>query len=206
MARKGRKKSKAWYATHPSPLSNPKEIAGHHAHKPHGPSIRWPALYEHLKLKGMTKTKAAMISNGLWRKKHGLPPKSVPKTKGKIGIGRVGSAGGGSKFTYKSMAPMNGGMKDDGMKKDMEPMTAEMSSGGKPLDVASREKAAEKGFALPDGKLPIRNVDELKAAVKLRGKVEGHTATEIRNHIVARAKALDAMASLPPAWKKKSEA
>lgn len=202
MARKGRKKSKAWYATHPSPLSSPKEIAGKHGHRPHGPSIRWPALYEHLKLKGMTKQKAAMISNGLWRKKHGLPPKSVKGTKGKVRVGSVG----GSKFSYKSMAPMNGGMKGYGMKKDMEPMTAEMSSGGKPLDVASRKKAAEKGFALPDGKLPIRNVDELKAAVKLRGKVEGHTATEIRNHIVARAKALDAVNALPPAWKKKSEA
>ncbi len=73
----------------PSPLSTPKEIAGSHAHHPHGPSIRWPALYEHLRAKGMTKAKAAQISNGMWRKKHGLPPKSVPGTKGLVGIGKV---------------------------------------------------------------------------------------------------------------------
>ena len=37
----------------------------------------------------MTKAKAAQISNGMWRKKHGLPPKSVPGTKGLVGIGKV---------------------------------------------------------------------------------------------------------------------
>jgi hypothetical protein len=84
--RRHKKHTKAWYTTHPSPLSSPKEIVGKHAHKPHGPSIRWPALYEHLKAKGMSKSKAAQLSNGLWRRKHGLPPKSVPKTKGKIGL------------------------------------------------------------------------------------------------------------------------
>lgn len=70
----------------PSELSTPKEIVGHHGHKPHGRSIRWPALYEHLRAKGYTKRKAAMISNGLWRKKRGLPPKSVKGTKGKVGV------------------------------------------------------------------------------------------------------------------------
>lgn len=77
--------SDAYLATHPSAKSSPKEIVGHHGHRPHGPSILWPALYEHLRAKGMTKAKAATISNGLWRKKHGLPPKSVPGTKGKVG-------------------------------------------------------------------------------------------------------------------------
>lgn len=84
--RRRKKKSAAWYVTHPSPLSSPKEIVGSHGHKPAGPSIRWPAMYRHLRAKGYTKRKAAMISNGKWRRKHGLPPKSVPGTKGKVRI------------------------------------------------------------------------------------------------------------------------
>lgn len=57
-----------------SPFSTPKEITGSHGHKPHGKSIRWPALYEHLRKKGMTKGKAAAISNAAWKKKRmGIP-------------------------------------------------------------------------------------------------------------------------------------
>lgn len=63
-------KSAAWYATHPSKKSTPKEIVGHHGHRPHGPSILWPALYEHLRAKGKTKQAAAMISNAAWKKKR----------------------------------------------------------------------------------------------------------------------------------------
>jgi plasmid stability protein len=74
------------------------------------------------------------------------------------------------------------------------------------LSVAAREEAAEKGAALPDGKLPIRNVEELKAAIRLRGKVEGHSATEIRRHIVKRARALDAVEELPAIWKQAKQA
>lgn len=73
--KKWKKHNAAWYVSHPSPLSTPKEIVGHHGHLPSGPSIRWPALYDHLKAKGMTKAKAAQISNGLWNKKHGVPTK-----------------------------------------------------------------------------------------------------------------------------------
>ena len=72
----------------PSPLSTPKEIAGSHGHRSHGKSIRWPALYEHLRAKGHSKRKAAMISNGMWRKKRGLPPKSVKGTKGMVGVNK----------------------------------------------------------------------------------------------------------------------
>lgn len=39
----------------------------------------------------MTKRKAAMISNGQWRKKHGLPPKSVPGSKGKARLAATGT-------------------------------------------------------------------------------------------------------------------
>jgi hypothetical protein len=62
--------------TIPSPLSSAKEISGRHGHRPAGTSIRWPAMYRELRKKGYSKRKAAMISNGKWRQKHGLPPKS----------------------------------------------------------------------------------------------------------------------------------
>ena len=67
--KRGAKHSGAWYMTHPNKKSSAKEIVGHHAHKPHGPSILWPALYEHLRAKGMSKEKAARISNAGWNKK-----------------------------------------------------------------------------------------------------------------------------------------
>lgn len=54
----------------PNPKSTPKEIVGHHGHRPHGKSIYWPALYEHLRAKGMSKAKAAAISNAAWKKKR----------------------------------------------------------------------------------------------------------------------------------------
>lgn len=79
------KRAKAGHG--PSLLSSPKEIVGSHGHKSHGKSIRWPALYEHLLKKGYSKQKAAMISNGQWRKKHGLPPASARGAIGRIAKG-----------------------------------------------------------------------------------------------------------------------
>ena len=64
------KHSESWYKTHPNPKSTPKEIDGHHGHTPHGPSILWPALYEHLREKGKTKEAAARISHAAWKKKR----------------------------------------------------------------------------------------------------------------------------------------
>lgn len=80
---KRKSKSDAWLASHPSPLSTPKEIVGHHGHRPHGPSIRWPALYEHLRKKGMSKAKAAAISNAGWKKKRmGIPTNTPMSVRG----------------------------------------------------------------------------------------------------------------------------
>lgn len=59
--------------------------AKHAARGEKGKSIKYPALYDHLRAKGYSKMKAAMISNGKWRKKHGKAPKSVPGTKGLVG-------------------------------------------------------------------------------------------------------------------------
>lgn len=93
-ARKRRKKrSDAWLATHPNPKSTPRDIVGKHGHRPHGPSILSPRIYEHLRAKGYSKAKAAAISNAMFNKRRGKPPKSVKGTKGLVGVGKVASLG-----------------------------------------------------------------------------------------------------------------
>lgn len=79
---------------------------------------------------------------------------------------------------------------------------AELSSGHRRLDVEARAEAAKAGFALPDGKLPIRNRKELAAAIKLRGKVTGHSVVAVRSHIIKRARALKATDLLPEHWRR----
>lgn len=69
----------------PNKRSTLKEIRGSHNHRPAGTSILWPALYRHLRKDGYSKRKAAMISNGQWRKKRGLPPKSARGVGGRRG-------------------------------------------------------------------------------------------------------------------------
>jgi hypothetical protein len=62
----------------PNKRTSPKEIVGSHGHKSHGPSILWPALYEHLRAKGYSKEKAARISNAAWHKKKAGIPLNTP--------------------------------------------------------------------------------------------------------------------------------
>lgn len=76
----------------PNPKSTPKEIVGSHGHRPAGTSILWPALYRHLRQKGYSKRKAAMISNGLWNKRHGKGPRSVRGVVGKAEPKKIESA------------------------------------------------------------------------------------------------------------------
>jgi hypothetical protein len=57
------------------------------------------------------------------------------------------------------------------------------------LTVAARDKAADKGYALPDGSFPIRNKDELAKAITLQSKGNKPTG-EVQAHIRKRAKAL----------------
>ena len=67
----------------PNKKSSVKEIVGHHGHRPHGHSILWPALYEHLRAKGYSKEKAARISNAAWnKKKAGLPTNAPTSARG----------------------------------------------------------------------------------------------------------------------------
>lgn len=86
----GRKKRRS---RRPNPKSSIKEIVGSHGHRPHGPSILWPAMYEHLRAKGMTKRKAAMISNGKWNRKHGRPSKK-PSVRSIASLAPVAGAAG----------------------------------------------------------------------------------------------------------------
>lgn len=65
----------------PNPKSTPKEIVGSHGHRSHGPSILWPAMYEHLRRKGMSKAKAAAISNHAWNRKHGMQVRNLASTR-----------------------------------------------------------------------------------------------------------------------------
>ena len=53
-----------------------------------------------------------------------------------------------------------------------------------------REKAAEKGQALPDGSFPIRNIKDLKNAVHAYGRAKASKKAAVRKHIIKRAKAL----------------
>ncbi len=62
----------------PNAKSSVKEIEGSHDHEPHGTSILWPAMYEELRKKGMTKEKAARISNANWNRKHKAPGSKAP--------------------------------------------------------------------------------------------------------------------------------
>lgn len=74
----------------PNPKSTPKEIVGHHGHRPHGPSILWPALYEHLRRKGYSKAKAARISNAAWKKKRmGIRTNAPTSVRGLVKAGEI---------------------------------------------------------------------------------------------------------------------
>lgn len=58
-----------------------------------------------------------------------------------------------------------------------------------------RAKLADKGFALPDGSYPIKDVDDLKNAIQAYGRAKDQAATA--KHIVKRAKALGAEDLVP---------
>jgi DNA-binding ferritin-like protein len=64
-----------------------------------------------------------------------------------------------------------------------------------------REKAAEKGQALPDGSYPIRNVKDLKNAIQAYGRSKPAKRAAVRNHIMKRAKALGRADLIPDTFK-----
>lgn len=67
-----------------------------------------------------------------------------------------------------------------------------------------REKAAEKGQALPDGSFPIRNIKDLKNAVHAYGRAKASKKAKVRAHIMKRAKALGREDLIPETFKSAS--
>jgi hypothetical protein len=64
-----------------------------------------------------------------------------------------------------------------------------------------REKLADKGFALPDGSYPIRNVEDLKNAIQAYGRSKESDRAKVRKHIAKRANALKVRHMVPEEWK-----
>lgn len=77
---------------------------------------------------------------------------------------------------------------------------ANESAGGRSLNKKARENAADKGYAMKDGKFPIRNRKELASAIKLRNSAKGVSKSAVRSHIIKRARALGATDALPKEW------
>lgn len=67
------------------------------------------------------------------------------------------------------------------------------------IDAKEREKLAGKGYSLPDGSYPIRNVSDLKNAISAYGRAKDKTAA--RKHIRKRARALNRADLIPDSWK-----
>jgi DNA-binding ferritin-like protein len=63
-----------------------------------------------------------------------------------------------------------------------------------------RDELAKKGWALKDGSYPIRNVQDLKNAIKSYGRSPLKGRMDVRRHIIKRAKALDARDLIPKQW------
>lgn len=66
------------------------------------------------------------------------------------------------------------------------------------LSTEARQKAADKGYALPDGSYPIRDADELHKAIQAYGRAKDKAAAKA--HIMKRARALKMMDAIPEEW------
>ncbi len=85
--------------------------------------------------------------------------------------------------------------KDDSKDKDDE---KEDDMGKREFTQEERDKAAESGEALPDGSFPIKTKEDLANAIQAYGRAKDKA--KAKAHIIARAKALGAEASLPEGW------
>lgn len=61
-----------------------------------------------------------------------------------------------------------------------------------------RKEAAKEGIALPDGKYPIEDKEDLRKSLQSYGRAKDMTAT--KRHIIRRANVLGALDQLPPDW------
>ena len=69
---------------------------------------------------------------------------------------------------------------------------------------AQREEMASAGQALPDGSYPIKTVKDLKNAIQAFGRAKDKA--KVKEHIIARAKALGKESMIPEDWTKSTEA
>jgi hypothetical protein len=67
-----------------------------------------------------------------------------------------------------------------------------------------RERLAKEGKALPDGSYPIRDVNELRAAISGYGRSKPGKRAAVRKHIMKRARALGKYELVPEKWKSAS--
>jgi hypothetical protein len=67
---------------------------------------------------------------------------------------------------------------------------------------ATRERMAESGTAMPDGSFPIGNRADLMNAIRSVGRAKNYDAA--KQHIIRRARALNAMDMLPEDWRNKA--
>ena len=67
---------------------------------------------------------------------------------------------------------------------------------------AARERMAEAGTAMPDGSFPIASRSDLMNAIRSVGRAKNYDAA--KQHIIRRARALNAMDILPEDWRNKA--
>lgn len=65
-----------------------------------------------------------------------------------------------------------------------------------------RERLAREGKAMPDGSFPIRNIQDLKNAVRAYGRAKPGSRGAVRKHIIRRAKGLKRVDLIPEKWTK----
>ena len=71
------------------------------------------------------------------------------------------------------------------------------------FSAAEREKDAEAGVAMPDGSYPIKSAEDVENAV--RDYNRSGQKSDVKAHIIARAKAIGAENALPDDWTKKAD-
>jgi len=90
-----------------------------------------------------------------------------------------------------------------GLNASAEAVFARMESFGY-VSQRSRKAAAEKGEALPDGSYPIRNVSDLKNAIRAYGRAKESDRAKVKRHIMKRARTLGRSDLIPDNWKSSS--
>jgi hypothetical protein len=63
-----------------------------------------------------------------------------------------------------------------------------------------RVRLAREGKAMPDGSFPIRNISDLRNAVRAYGRAKAGAKGAVRKHIMVRARGLNRIDLLPPKW------